>query len=111
VRLPYAEQAVVYPNKVSDYLLSLTHPEGRAKARFFLDYGFRENNPSELVLALLDRALKNEASLSKENKFSRIYLVEGPVWSPDGRNPRLRTIWIIETESTLPRLITAYPTP
>ena len=111
MRLPYAGQAVVHPNKVSDYLLSLAHPEGRAKARFFLSYGFSVGDSEKLLLALLRHALSNEASLSKENKFGRIYLIEGPLVTPDGRNPLLRSVWILETGSNTPRLITAYPTP
>jgi hypothetical protein len=63
------------------------------------------------ILALLEHALINEAGLSKENKFGRVYLIEGPLVTPDGRNLLLRTVWIIETGSNIPRLITAYPTP
>ncbi len=109
MRLPYAEQAVVHPNKLNDYLLSLTHPEGRAKARFFVSYGFTADDPAKLSSSLRQHALGNEASLSKDNKFGRLFLVEGPLVTPDGRNPSLRSVWIIEPESTTPRLITAYP--
>lgn len=37
------------------------------------------------------------------------YLVEGPLETPSGRRPRLRTIWLVETSKFAPRFITAYP--
>ena len=35
MKLPNAEQAVVDREKITDYLLSLTSPDGWSKARFF----------------------------------------------------------------------------
>ena len=40
-RLPNAHLAVVDERKVNAYLLSDSHPAGRAKAVFFRRYGFR----------------------------------------------------------------------
>ena len=37
------------------------------------------------------------------------YAIDGPLESPDGRNPLVRTVWMLEKGSTAPRLITAYP--
>ena len=39
-KLPNAHRAEVAKTKVVDYLLSIWHPRGRAKARFFLGFGF-----------------------------------------------------------------------
>jgi hypothetical protein len=39
------------------------------------------------------------------------YLVEGPLETPLGRKPRLRTVWLVETGELAPRFITAYPLP
>jgi hypothetical protein len=40
MKLKGIERASVRRRKVVDYLLSLTHPEGRGKAAFFRRFGF-----------------------------------------------------------------------
>ena len=40
MKLPFAERAVVDPDKLRDYLLSSTHPVGRFKAVFFALLGW-----------------------------------------------------------------------
>jgi hypothetical protein len=37
------------------------------------------------------------------------YTVEGNIRSPDRRNPFIRSVWFIEEDETIPRLVTAYP--
>jgi hypothetical protein len=44
-----------------------------------------------------------------DTAFGTRYTVEGKILSPDGRNPRIRTVWLIETGRSGARLITAYP--
>jgi hypothetical protein len=44
VKIPGAERAVIDPAKVQNYLLSQEHPVGRAKARFFAQLGFSQEN-------------------------------------------------------------------
>ncbi len=38
--------------KISDYLLSIIHPVGRHKQRFFVAVGFSHDRPQNLVAAL-----------------------------------------------------------
>ena len=38
--LPDADRARVERTKLTDYLLSLSHPDGRSKAQFFMSFGF-----------------------------------------------------------------------
>ena len=40
MKLPHAGEASVAKSKIADYLLSLLHPYGRTKARFFIQHGF-----------------------------------------------------------------------
>jgi hypothetical protein len=39
--LPEGDRAQVDRAKITDYLLSLSHPDGRGKAAFFMLFGFR----------------------------------------------------------------------
>jgi hypothetical protein len=107
VQLPGAENAVVPENKVRNYLLS--HLEGRSKARFFATFGFSDLNWVALAAALKDHALQQEACLSKQNAYGIFYHVDGPLVTPDGKNPSIRSVWMIEEGSLIPRLITAHP--
>jgi len=47
-----AEYAFVDQSKIVDYLLSMTHPDGQAKARFFVSFGFQPNQWKQLADAL-----------------------------------------------------------
>ena len=40
VKLPNAEQAIVESRKITHYLLSETHPDGKSKENFFSRFGF-----------------------------------------------------------------------
>ena len=60
MRLPNAERAVVAREKITEYLLSFTHPEGESKARFFTRFGFTPESWEELATALLSLAVDNE---------------------------------------------------
>jgi len=48
VRVPNAERALIDRAKLTDYLLSPSHPIGRFKARFFNRLGFRADAWEEL---------------------------------------------------------------
>ena len=37
------------------------------------------------------------------------YLVDGPLDSPSGITPAVRTVWIVDAGTDAPRLVTAYP--
>ena len=50
-KLPRADRAIIPPEKLTDYLLSTTHPVGSAKARFFRGHGFNDDNPELLAEA------------------------------------------------------------
>lgn len=109
MKLPNASQARVDESKVTDYLLSVSHPDGSAKARFFERFGFRASNCNEFILALLEHGRVNPVVNVVDNEFGKRYSVDGEIRSPDGRNPTIRTVWIVEAGQDIPRLITAYP--
>jgi hypothetical protein len=52
MRLPNSEHLQVDRKKIVDYLLSSSHPDGRAKAEFFRRFGFRRERWEVLAVAL-----------------------------------------------------------
>jgi len=108
-KLPNAESAHIDPRKVSDYLLNLRHPDGGPKAAFFIRFGFRLDNPQALIDALLAHARSNSVARLQKKEFGTSYIVEGPLNTPEGRNPNLRTVWIVENGGSAPFFVTAIP--
>jgi hypothetical protein len=45
----------------------------------------------------------------RETGYGPRYEVEGKLDSPDGRSPRVRSVWQMDRGDVAPRLITAYP--
>ncbi len=107
--LPNAEHAVVPERKITAYLLSESHPDGRGKARFFTSHGFARSEWQLLAAALRLHAQENRVAENVQTPFGVRYIVEGPLHSPDRRRPSVRVVWFTDARSTVPRLVTAYP--
>ena len=90
MRLPGYERVEVSRAKMVEYVLSPTHPAGRGKGRFFRKFGFRPESWEVLADALKRHASKQEVQKVEDSPFGRRYTVEGPLDSPDGRNPAVR---------------------
>jgi hypothetical protein len=109
MKLPNYENTIVRPEKITGYLLSPTHPQGRAKAGFFTRFGFALDSWEALASALLQHAADHEVAAVEDSPFGTRYIREGTIHAPDGRAPLLRSVWFIETGDETPRLVTAYP--
>jgi hypothetical protein len=88
VRLPNGDKATVPQEKVTGYLLSATHRDGRHKAAFFTSFGFAADQWQEL--AKVQHAADHEVVKEKNSPFGKRYVVEGIMKAADGRTPLLR---------------------
>lgn len=111
MRLPNAAQAVVPQQKITGYLLSFSHRDGRDKATFFSRFGFSASDWPALATALRQHAIDHGVSKIEDSPFGTRYVIEGPIITPDKRNPAVRSVWFIETGEEIPRFVTAYPLP
>jgi hypothetical protein len=109
MHLPNADEATLPRHKLENYLLDLAHPIGGGKARFFLSFGFRREEWDLLADAFRKHAQENPVANSNSDADGVTYLIEGPLETPSGRRPRVRTIWLVEAGQVAPRFITAYP--
>jgi hypothetical protein len=107
--LPDSDQAQVDRAKIADYLLSLSHPDGRDKAIFFMRFGFTVEAWELLADALRAVGTSNPVTGVVASAYGTRYTVDGRLPAPDGRMPMIRTVWIAESDMSGPRLITAYP--
>jgi len=107
--LPNADAALINCEKIIEYLLSESHPDGRAKAAFFTKYGFTVEQWGVLAESLRKHGIDNPVVKTVESEYGVRYCVDGPVETPGGDRPAIRTVWIVEKGLTEPRLVTAYP--
>ncbi|HHT9112500.1 MAG: hypothetical protein HZA47_07040 [Planctomycetes bacterium] len=109
MNLPNADQAQVDHKKITEYLLCISHPDGSNKAHFFSQFGFTLENWKILAESLRKHGATYNVTKVVESEYGTRYSVDGLLETPDSRNPYVRTVWIIEKQSTTPRLITAHP--
>src|SRR5262245_8408194 len=107
--VPCCDQSTIDTAKITGYLLFEKHPTGRGKARFFKRFGFREDLPEELARALLAHVRDHSIADIETSAYGTKYRVDGPLVSPDGRNPLVSTVWMILDGETIPRFVTAFP--
>jgi hypothetical protein len=108
VPIPNAENAIVPPEKLRDYLLSPTHPIGRYKARFFATLGYTEANWRHLEADLRAQHLSLEPESMSENAYGRKFLIRGAMSGPSSTRSQLVSVWIIRHGEDAPRFVTAY---
>ena len=106
--MPGADAVLVPVAKITDYLLSRTHPRGSMKAVWFEALGFAAERPDELVRALSDHA-RYDVTESERTRYGMKYCVAGDIVGPGGSRSRLRSVWIVLDGEETPKLVTAYP--
>jgi hypothetical protein len=109
MKLPHREKAIVPEAKITLYLLNPQHPKGRGKAKFFMQFGFSVAQWKQLADALFDHAQRHEVVKTEQTPFGTRYVVEGEFATPINRQPQVRVVWFISTDSEHPHLVTAYP--
>ena len=108
MRLPHLELAVVPLEKITDYLLDESHPDGRGKAAFFLHVGFSRSNPEAMIWALLNLVGQSDMT-AQETGFGVKYAGAGPMVCPNGRVIQVVSVWMLRMGEPPPYFVTAYP--
>ena len=108
MRLPNSERAMVAQEKIVGYLLSPANERGRPEARYFASFGFSTEDWEALADALVGLAMQAEVTETIETVHGFQYVLFGDIESPDGRNPRIRSVWQTAYGFDHPRLISAY---
>jgi hypothetical protein len=107
--IPNAQSAFIAPEKLTDYLLNVTHPVGGPKARWFISLGYGVDTPEQLAEDLLELVRNSSDYVDEVTGFGVKYTVRGQLESPNGSRATVRSVWIVETDMPQPRLVTAYP--
>ncbi len=107
--LPNADAAEIAREKIKDYLLNPSHPDGAGKAAFFAAHGFTVQKWHVLAEALRRLAARGQVARKVDSPHGTKYVVDGALTTPIGATPVVRTVWIIDSGTDTPRLVTAYP--
>ena len=107
--IPNAENAVVDIRKLRDYCLNPEHDDGKHKARLFPSIlGITPDNAEKLRQILVEVIQTHEAQLGRRDGFGQRYTLDFTIeWK--NKSATLRSGWIIEHDSEIPRLTTCYP--
>jgi hypothetical protein len=109
LNIPNADQAVIEPTKLRDYLLSLSHPIGRFKASFFVTLGYSQEEWAELENDLREQHLAGAASEVVPTDYGMKYVIRANLKGPNGKTAALVSVWIVLKQEDFPRFVTAYP--
>ncbi len=107
--IPNAENAVVDIRKLRDYCLNPMHDEGKHKAHLFSTIlGITAENATELSVILLRVVKTHDARLGYRDGYGQRYIVDFEMeWH--GKQAIIRSGWIVEHRSHVPRLTTCFP--
>lgn len=107
--IPNSTQAVVDVRKLREYCLNLSHDDGKHKARLFLSIlGMTVDDAEVLRQVLLNVVQTHNARLGRQDQFGQRYTLDFEIeWQ--NRRATLRSGWIIEYGSDIPKLTTCYP--
>ncbi len=109
MKLPNGFAAVIDIEKLRDYCLSTSHPEGRHKARVFLSaLGMTATDAEGLKKLLLTEAQSsNETIMTAVDKYGRRYTIDiAVIWG--SRTAQVRSAWIVKSGEDFPRLTSCY---
>lgn len=109
MKLPNRKKAYIAKTKLTEYILSETHPVGSSKAKFFRVLGFDEENVGELMKAFKDIALAGQIVESRESIYGINYSVDAEIKAPIGKKVMITTVWFIKKGGKIPSFVTAYP--
>ena len=109
MRVPNANRAIIAADKLTAYLLSMSHKRGAAKARLLLSLGYRSDAAHVLESDLRAQHLSLEVTRTHENPYGVVYEIEGPIRTPSGRSVRFCSVWQVDAGTDVPRFITMYP--
>jgi hypothetical protein len=109
VIIPHAENAVVDLRKLRNYCLNPEHETGKHKAILFKTIlGITADDAEELREILLEIVKTYDAQAGRKDRYGQRYRIDFQLeWH--GKSALVRSGWIVEFDSAIPRLTSCYP--
>jgi hypothetical protein len=109
MKLPNQELAIIEASKLTNYLLNPYHKRGGTKAKLLIQCGYSQDNWQQLAADIRTYHLTAEVDRIRETQYGVRYEIRAILQTPSDRPLPVRTIWQIDTGTTIPRLITMIP--
>ena len=77
--VPNPERAIIAVEKLTEYLLDMSHKRGAAKARLLLGAGYRPDAPRLLESVRRAQHLSLDLTRTSENAYGVVSEIEGPI--------------------------------
>lgn len=108
MKLPQGSSAFIDLNKLQTYSLNPNHPRGKHEARLFAAILGLTNSDAELLKHFILQAIDQyDAVPGQTDEYGQRYTVDFPL-TRNQNTATVRTIWIIRTTETFPRLVSCY---
>ena len=101
MQLPNQDQAHIDRRKITDYLLNRDHPDAKGKSAFFCS---RYGTDWQTLRDDLRAHATHPVATVNETRHGTLYVIEQNL-----QGAPVRSVWIIRTGESFPRLVTAYP--
>lgn len=108
-KLPNHKQAVIPVEKLEGYALNKNHPVGKDKAIAFVKYlGYTVDNQDELIKQVRQGLDYYKTAQRTETQYGKPFEVAMMLKGPNGQYAKVKTGWIVDKGSEIPRLVTIY---
>ncbi len=108
MKLPSDTILEIAKNKLRAYLLNPNHPDGKAKADFFIANGINSETEWQFENLLKQQATQHEISKQLTTPFGIKYIFESPIVFPNEKTHVIRSVWIREATEKVIKFVTAY---
>ena len=108
--LPNVDRVTVDKRKVSEYALNPSNTSGGAnKARVFESaLGYNQSNADHLIVQIQEKLSASEAVMGKLDMYGQRFTVDIEVTGPNRKTAIVRTGWILEPNTEVPRMTTIF---
>jgi hypothetical protein len=109
MKLPNAQDAIIAPEKLRDYLLNPAHRRGGPKSRVLRAMGYEAQNWPQLEADLRSQHLSADIESEELTDYGWRYVIQTALTGPRGHAVIFYSVWQIDLGSDRPRLVTMYP--
>jgi hypothetical protein len=100
---------IIAPEKLHDYILNLSNPDGEPKARYLMQIGYKQAQWQTLEKDLRKQHLSFEVLPGKQSNYGVKYEIVAPLAGPNGQRRWIRSIWMIRKGESVARFVTLIP--
>ena len=100
---------IIAPEKLRDYILNLSNPDGEPKARYLMQIGYKQAQWQMLERDLREQHLSLEVLPGKQSIYGVKYEIVAPLTGPNAHQRWIRSIWMIRKGESVARFVTLIP--